>query len=283
MQPDNQSNGVTPQAPQPAAQVPQPQSAPVQPPVTPVQQPQQFQQPQPAAPVPAPAPQQPLQPQQPPVAPSSQPVAPAPVAPVAPAPFPQQPIQEQTAEAIGSVAVADQVENGYEFDTDDELDPQDEGEIDLSQPVTWQASEYVHREKGTVWFVVFGVTFAVLLAVAILFIKNLSLIVLLVVIAAVIIILAKRPPRTIEYSLSNEGLHIDNSLHPFEEFKSFGVLHDGEEYSVMLIPRRRLMPGITVYFPEEAGEDIVDALGSRMPMRDLHLDIIDRVVRKLRL
>ena len=282
MQPENQTDGLSPQAPQqPAPSAPQPQVQPVQQPVVLPVQPQTAPAPDLVqAPI-APQSIQPVPVQSPAPAPMNapaQPVQPAPAA--APAPL-AQPTQMPVAEAIGSVAVADQVEGEYGYD-DDGVSP-DEGEIDLSQPVSWQASEYVHREKGAVWFIVFGVVFAVLLAVAVLFIKNLSVIVLLVVIAAVIIILAKRPPRTIEYSLSNEGLHIDNNLHPFEEFKSFGVLHDGEEYSVMLIPRRRLMPGITVYFPEEAGEDIVDALGSRMPMRDLHLDVIDRVVRKLRL
>lgn len=85
------------------------------------------------------------------------------------------------------------------------------------------------------------------------------------------------------YSLSEEGLHIDNTLHRYADFKSFGVIRDGEEFSVMLIPRRRFQPGITVYFPEESGEDIVDVLGSRLPMRDLRLDAVDKLVRKLRL
>jgi hypothetical protein len=38
-----------------------------------------------------------------------------------------------------------------------------------------------------------------------------------------------------------------------------------------------------VYFPDEVGERIVDVLGKRLPMQELKLDIIDLVVRKLRL
>jgi hypothetical protein len=38
-----------------------------------------------------------------------------------------------------------------------------------------------------------------------------------------------------------------------------------------------------VYFPEEAGEKIVDILGQRLPMETLKLDMIDILVRKLRL
>ena len=134
-----------------------------------------------------------------------------------------------------------------------------------------------------IWYVAFVVILAALMALAILLMKSWSFVVLLVVIAVVIIVYSRRPPRVMSYALTEEGLNIDNTVHKYTDFKSFGMIRDGEEYSIMLIPRRRFQPGITVYFPEEAGEDIVDALGSRLPMRDLHLDIVDRIVRAIRL
>jgi hypothetical protein len=51
----------------------------------------------------------------------------------------------------------------------------------------------------------------------------------------------------------------------------------------MLLPTKRFKPGTSVYFPEEAGEAIVDMLGARLPMEDLHLDVVDKVIRKLRI
>jgi hypothetical protein len=51
----------------------------------------------------------------------------------------------------------------------------------------------------------------------------------------------------------------------------------------MLIPTKRFSPGLSVYFPEEAGERIVDILGTRLPMETLKLDAIDIIVRRLRL
>lgn len=196
---------------------------------------------------------------------------------------PQPPQQQTTANVIGSVATADQVEGGYGYDAGEE-DSYDEGtEIDLSEPVTWQAKEFIHQEKNATWFIAFAVTILVFLGVAILLMRSWSFAILLVVIAAVIIVLSKRPPRVMDYALSEDGLHIDSTVHRYEDFKSFGVVRDSGEFSIMLIPRRRFMPGISVYFPEEAGEDIVDVLGSRLPMRELHLDVVDKLVRKLRL
>lgn len=231
---------------------------------------------QPSAPSPVqPQPQQIVQSQQAPIS------APAPAV-QAPAVADTVP-PSATAEAMGAVAVSDQVEDDFGLEPD-EFGPEDyEEEIDLGDPIKWRASEYIHQEKDAKWFILFGVVIAAFMAVAVLLMQSWTFAVLLVIIAVMVVVLAKRPPRVMDYALSNDGLHIGETLHKFADFKSFGIIRDGEEFSVMLIPRRRLQPGITVYFPEEAGEDIVDALGSRLPMKDLHLDAVDRLVRKLRL
>lgn len=164
--------------------------------------------------------------------------------------------------------------------TEEEFD--DEGEIDLSEPVTWTAHEYLHQEKGAMWFILFTVIMLVLIGLSI-WQQAWSFTALIVVIAIVVFVYLRRPPRELTYSLSEEGLMVDQKLYKYESFKSFGIIRDGEEFSVMLIPTQRLQPGVTVYFPEEAGEDIVDVLGSVLPMKDLKLDMVDRLVRMLRL
>lgn len=148
--------------------------------------------------------------------------------------------------------------------------------------VSWKANEFIHQERGTMWFVAFGVTAVVLLGIAI-YMQWWSFAVLLVVIAIVIAVYTRRPPRELTYVLSDDGLEVDGKLYEFESFKAFGIIKDREEYSVMLIPIQRFQPGLMVYFPEHSGEDIVDMLGSRLPMKDLKLDAVDRVVRLLRL
>jgi hypothetical protein len=38
-----------------------------------------------------------------------------------------------------------------------------------------------------------------------------------------------------------------------------------------------------VYFPEKQGEEIVDMFGLRLPMEEVKLDMIDKLVRLLRI
>jgi hypothetical protein len=162
----------------------------------------------------------------------------------------------------------------------DDKKPSDQPEI---EPVHWQAHEYIHHEKGPGWFIGFAIVVILLIAAAIFFIQSVTFAILIPVMAAALIVYSHRPPRVIDYTLSRQGLHVNDHLYSFAEFKSFGVIHDGQEYSVMLVPTKRFRVGVSVYFPEEAGEAIVDMLGSRLPMQELHLDLIDRVIRKLRI
>lgn len=149
------------------------------------------------------------------------------------------------------------------------------------EPVQWQAPEYLHNEKSLLWYIAFGVVVLVFTVVAIFLIKSWTFAILIPVMAAALIAYAHRPPHLMDYVLSAKGLYVNDTLHPFAEFKSFGVIHDETEYSIVLIPVRRFRPSLTVYFPEDKGEAVVDLLGVRLPMQPLQLDAFDKIVRFL--
>lgn len=158
-----------------------------------------------------------------------------------------------------------------------------EQEFDF-EPVHWTASEYIHSERNGLWFVVFAVVVIGLIAFDLLILKSYTFSVLIVVMTAALTIYSRRPPRNVDYTLSiDQGLYIGDRLYHFSDFKAFGLIRDGDHHSIILVPTKRFDPGISVYFPEEAGEKIVDILGARLPMENLKLDMIDIIVRKLRL
>jgi len=158
------------------------------------------------------------------------------------------------------------------------------GNVPEDPPITWTAQEYVHSERNGWWFVAFVVVVLALVAVSIFLLQSWSFSALIIVMAIALVIYIRRAPRTLTYSISpKQGLYIGERLYSFDEFKSFGLIQDGPHYSIMLIPRKRFSAGVSVFFPDEAGERIVDILGQRLPMENLKLDIVDAIVRKLRL
>ncbi len=165
-----------------------------------------------------------------------------------------------------------------------EVSPAQPVEAPDNPPVTWTAQEYVHLDRSPIWFILFVIIVLGLIAVDIFLLKSWTFSALVIVMAIALVIYIRRPPRTLTYALSPaQGLYVGERLYHFEEFKAFGLIQDGEHYSILLIPRKRFAPGVSVFFPDEAGERIVDILGQQLPMENLKLDVVDIIVRKLRL
>jgi len=151
------------------------------------------------------------------------------------------------------------------------------------EPVHWKAAEYHYRDRGFGWYAVLALVTVVLTGLAIYPIKSWTFAILVPVMAIALVVYVRRPPTQIDYAISDKGLFINDTLHSFHEFRAFGVMHDGHEFSVSLIPVRRFRPSLSVYFPEESGEQIVDVLGVRLPMQEVKPDAFDRIVRLLRI
>lgn len=150
------------------------------------------------------------------------------------------------------------------------------------QDVSWEAEEYIERKHDALWYLgLFLISGG--LCVMSFFLKWWSFIALIIICDIAIIVTSARPPRKIKYTLTKDGLTEGNKLHKFEDFRAFGILKEGPHFSAILIPKKRLSMQVKVYFPGNSGEAIVDALGSRLPMEEIKLDFLDKIVNFLRI
>lgn len=152
----------------------------------------------------------------------------------------------------------------------------------MAKTITWEAEEYIVREKTTGWYVGLVVVGLVMVAVAVLLEAWTFLIVIILSVVALLIYVS-RPPRVIKYTLDNEGLKEDEREYAFADFKSFGVLNEAGHYSIVLSPRKRFSTRLTVFFPKAQGEEIVDAFGAHLPMEPVDLDLLDKLIKFLRI
>lgn len=155
--------------------------------------------------------------------------------------------------------------------------------VPITEPIRWQAAEYAHRERDQIWFVFFFLITIGLIGVAIFIIKSPTFAILVPVMAAALFIYMRHPPRMLNYTLSRHGIYINDQLFAFGEFKSFALMQGVDHHSIMLIPTHRFKPAVTINFPEDVGEVIVDMLAARLPMRELQPDVVDQIIRKLHL
>jgi hypothetical protein len=190
------------------------------------------------------------------------------------APF-EAPIDESSPEQVSEQAPDDMPEE----DSINDRDTADESDEIL---VRWEATEHVHLERSAGWFIALALVVIALMALSIVM-KSITFAILIPVMAATLVIYVKRPPQTNSYTLSRKGLHINDKLYTYGQFKSFGIVQKNEHNSVVLIPRQRFQVDQTVYFPDEVGEAVVDMFAARLPMKDIEPDFIDQLLAKLHL
>jgi len=149
------------------------------------------------------------------------------------------------------------------------------------QALTWEASEYVHTDKGSMWLVGLGAVTLVVAGIAVYF-QAWTFLILVLVMGVAMGVFAFRPPRTVHYVLNDSGVQIGGKLYHYSDFRAFGILEDGAFFTMELIPAKRFAPALSVYFAEAQGEDIVDIVGSHLPMENIQPDVIDHIMRRLR-
>lgn len=148
--------------------------------------------------------------------------------------------------------------------------------------ISWEAEEYIVREKNSWWYVGL-VAVGLLLSGLAIWIQAWTFLAVIVLSVVALIVYAMRPPRVLRYTLSNKGLSEGDRLYDYNEFKAFGILHEGNHFAIVLTPRKRFSPRVTVFFPETQGEAIVDAFGARLPMEEVKLDMLDKMIKFLRI
>ena len=150
------------------------------------------------------------------------------------------------------------------------------------QDIEWDAEEYIVQSHNTGWFIAFFAIVALLTFFSV-WMQNWTFLLVIITAVAALLIRIFMPPRKIHYKLTKNGLTEGHNIHNFSEFKAFGILKEDAHYSAILIPKKRIGLSLKVYFPEQSGEAIVDALGARLPMEEVKMDILDKLVKFLRI
>jgi hypothetical protein len=148
--------------------------------------------------------------------------------------------------------------------------------------VEWTASEYVEHEKSSGWFLLVGVIAVVIAALVFFVTRSIVTTVLLLAMFVIFGVAAKRKPRELHYRLDNKGLTIGQKMYHYDQFRSFSVVKEGAFSSILLIPLKRFMPPISVYYSPQDEDKIVEALSAELPVEPHKPDVMDAITRKMR-
>jgi hypothetical protein len=103
-----------------------------------------------------------------------------------------------------------------------------------------------------------------------------------VAVVGVLAVVASRPPRTLSYKLDNYGVHIGQKSFPYANFKSFSVIDEGAISAINLLPLKRFLPPISVYYDPKDEDKIAAIISDYLPFEEHKEDLVDQLVRKIR-
>lgn len=194
--------------------------------------------------------------------------------------IPQQPVQSEQPQLQPQPQPNPQLDTVQPAPSPDDPAP---ARTDAEILLRWQAVEYVQHERSPIWYIATILVTVALIFVAIYLIKSVTFAILLPVMVVALFVYVRRQPAMLNYTLSKKGLYINDKLYPYANFKAFGVVTLAGHHTAQLIPRKRFQIGQNVYFPEEVGETLVDMLAARLPMQEVHPDLYDRIITKLKM
>jgi hypothetical protein len=148
--------------------------------------------------------------------------------------------------------------------------------------ISWTASEYIMHKKGREWYMAYaGVT---LVSAALIYLVTRDEISsgFVVIAMALFAVIAARPPRELDYALTENGIKIGLRFYLYGQFKSFSLVDEGALSSITLLPLRRFSQAITIYYDPTDEEQIVGVLTHFLPMEHRKLDLIERLMRNAR-
>ncbi|MDO4870576.1 MAG: hypothetical protein Q3996_00555 [Candidatus Saccharibacteria bacterium] len=147
--------------------------------------------------------------------------------------------------------------------------------------VSWTISDGPTRQFSAKWYILITLTFTILIALAIWLMQSILTAVLFGLIFVALIIYTRRPAQDITYRLNDDGLFINDQLYTFDKFSSFGIIENNKNYTIIMLPSKKLATSLTINFDRVNGEKIVDFLGAILPMRQVQENLIDKIIRQL--
>lgn len=177
----------------------------------------------------------------------------------------------------------------WEYTPEDKaIEQSSEVQPDVSRPsqdndeIAWTASEFIARHKGVGWYLLLiGGTIIIAL---LLYWYTKDLVTVGAIVAAVTLfgVAAGREPRVLTYQMNKSGLTVGPKFYSYGMFKSFSVIDEGAFSSITLLPLKRFMPPLSVYYDPKDEDAIVRIIARHLPMENRPADAVDRLMKHIR-
>ena len=148
---------------------------------------------------------------------------------------------------------------------------------------SWSEVDYIKKTRSPIWYILFVLVIIALSVVSVVFMKSWSFVAVLVMVMVVVLVLAYKPERYANYAISTNAIHVNDSLFPISELKSYSIKDENGLYAVTFHSKKRFKLGTTVYCSNSDMEPVKQSLNDLLPQVKSELDLLDKIARFLSL
>ncbi len=152
----------------------------------------------------------------------------------------------------------------------------------ITENIQWQASEYIEHQRGAGWYAALLLLTIVIGAVIWLVTKDVFAVVITALAGLALAVFSLRKPQQVTYGLGADGLSVGEKNFTYNQFQSFSIIREGGLSSINLVPVKRFMPVVSIYFEPSMEPKIVEIVGHHLPFEQGQLDGVERLSRRLR-
>ena len=132
------------------------------------------------------------------------------------------------------------------------------------EEIIWYAPEFEYEHKDVAWYWLTGIA-AGILALISLWQRNILFAIFLVLAETMIIVWAKELPKTLQFKIDRDGIHLGRSqFYSYEDLQGFHILESHDKNELILKTKNRLHPFVKIIILENDSPLIKDFLKSRL-------------------
>ncbi len=122
--------------------------------------------------------------------------------------------------------------------------------------IFWNFPEFVTYKRSNRWHITAFIVITLLLLYSVLS-YNFLLAVIVVMVIMIILLREKMGPKTIKFSIMEQGVIVGNNFYPFRDIKNFTVIYEPPKVKVLYLEfKSKLKPRLSISLEEENPNEV---------------------------
>jgi len=148
------------------------------------------------------------------------------------------------------------------------------------QQMSWSDYEHEHEKRGSDWYWALGII-AISASLTSIIFGN-FLFALVILIAAITLgLLANRPPKIVEFIITDKGFAIDDDLYLYNSIIAFCINESGDHPVLLVDTQKTFSPHLVISLEHADAEEVRDMLSHFIPEKELQEPLSHRVMEML--